>query len=216
MDQPRFEDLLRAITATSNRSGTRRRALAVVVSVLLPSARPVAEAKKGKKKCKGGKSRCDGVCVNTQTDAANCGKCGKVCKNGQVCRGGQCICRAGETPCGKFCCKAGLSCVNDNQCVDLCPPTLVCPDGQVCAEGECTCQDAPCTDATPPQADGVLPGACFCVDDPTGKRFCVPPLSCNNPQPPACGVDGSCPSGLICQDNGCGGNPTCVPTCALG
>jgi Stigma-specific protein, Stig1 len=214
MDQSRFDDLLRVLTATTQRSSTRRSTLAALVSLLLASAESVTEAKKGKKPCKGGKTRCDGVCVTTQTDAANCGKCGKTCKNGKVCRGGQCVCRAGQSPCADFCCKAGLSCVNDIQCVNLCPPGF-CPNGQACAEGACFCPSVGCEHATPPQADGVLPGACFCVDDPDQQSFCVPPLSCNNPTPPACGVDGSCPSGLICQDNGCGTNPTCVPTCTL-
>ena len=35
---------------------------------------------------------CGGSCINTQTDASNCGGCGVVCALGQTCSAGVCSC----------------------------------------------------------------------------------------------------------------------------
>jgi hypothetical protein len=37
------------------------------------------------------RTNCSGVCVNTKTDEANCGGCGKRCRSNQVCRQGDCV-----------------------------------------------------------------------------------------------------------------------------
>jgi hypothetical protein len=36
-------------------------------------------------------------------------------------------------------------------------------------------------------------------------------IQCTGSQP--CSAEGACPAGQVCQDFGCGGNPTCVPAC---
>ncbi|OFX19421.1 MAG: hypothetical protein A2V77_04205 [Anaeromyxobacter sp. RBG_16_69_14] len=59
--------------------------------------------------CPAGKTVCAGVCVDTQTSAANCGACGKKCPTGQACAGGACACTSGLT-CGGTCCAAGDAC----------------------------------------------------------------------------------------------------------
>ncbi|XP_008782304.1 stigma-specific STIG1-like protein 1 [Phoenix dactylifera] len=38
-----------------------------------------------------GSTCCDSQCVDTDTDAFNCGKCGEVCKFTQSCCGGKCV-----------------------------------------------------------------------------------------------------------------------------
>jgi hypothetical protein len=48
------------------------------------------------------------VCVDAQTSAANCGKCGNACPTGQNCSAGACACTSGLT-CGGTCC-AGSAC----------------------------------------------------------------------------------------------------------
>ena len=40
--------------------------------------------------CSAGFTMCSGACVNTSSDGTNCGACGNVCGNRQVCNNGQC------------------------------------------------------------------------------------------------------------------------------
>ncbi len=40
--------------------------------------------------CPGGQTLCGNACVDTKTDSANCGGCGKACAMAQVCNGGAC------------------------------------------------------------------------------------------------------------------------------
>lgn len=49
----------------------------------------VSDEKK-KKKCKGGKKRCNGKCRNIKTDPKNCGGCGIKCDSDQICVRGEC------------------------------------------------------------------------------------------------------------------------------
>jgi hypothetical protein len=46
---------------------------------VLPPLAALTGAKKKKKKCKRGTTRCGKTCVNLKTDARNCGSCGTVC-----------------------------------------------------------------------------------------------------------------------------------------
>ena len=41
--------------------------------------------------CGTGEDECDGVCVDLQTNGANCGACGIMCAVGQRCDGGTCV-----------------------------------------------------------------------------------------------------------------------------
>jgi predicted outer membrane repeat protein len=43
------------------------------------------------KRCPDGKTRCSGVCVDTQSDPQNCGSCGNDCEGDEVCRNGECV-----------------------------------------------------------------------------------------------------------------------------
>lgn len=48
---------------------------------------------------------CDGQCLNTGSDRANCGQCGKACGIGQICHLGQCVCNDAACPRGQRCIK---------------------------------------------------------------------------------------------------------------
>jgi hypothetical protein len=77
--------------------------------------------------CAEGLSSCNGVCVNRQTDPANCGLCGNICATGEICFAGQC---AREHRCGAL-----------TNCNDVCVDLLIDPAncgvcGHVCAAGE--------------------------------------------------------------------------------
>jgi hypothetical protein len=77
--------------------------------------------------CAEGLSSCNGVCVDRQTDPANCGLCGNACGAGEICFGGQC---AREHRCGAL-----------TNCNDVCVDLLIDPAncgacGHVCAAGE--------------------------------------------------------------------------------
>ncbi len=43
---------------------------------------------------------CSSTCVNTRTDAKNCGTCGNACVTGQSCVASACVCPPGQTVCG--------------------------------------------------------------------------------------------------------------------
>ena len=55
-----------------------------------------------------GLTSCSGTCVETQSDASNCGSCGHACASGQVCSRGNCRANCGpnQTLCN------GADCVN--------------------------------------------------------------------------------------------------------
>jgi hypothetical protein len=66
--------------------------------------------------CPVGRTNCGGVCVNTATDANNCGGCGNVCPvdTDPLCKSSLCSCvalRCGSTACGcgDTCCKIGTT-----------------------------------------------------------------------------------------------------------
>lgn len=87
--------------------------------------------------CAGGLIMCAGgsTCINTTSDAAHCGGCGKACSGGQVCDLGTCAttCSAGAMLCGTSC--ANIS--NDPaHCGDC---TTRCRTDQICSGGGCAC-----------------------------------------------------------------------------
>ncbi len=83
--------------------------------------------------CDLGELSCDGACVRPDSDPRNCGACGVVCGEGEVCAGGACGggCGAPRTTCG-------------DRCVDLlrdpdhCGACGVECDSGVCAGGVCS------------------------------------------------------------------------------
>ena len=80
---------------------------------------------------------CNGGCVNTRSDAANCGACGDPCPAGMACRLGNCIamCPSIMQTCGGV----TTNTQNDPNNCGFCGNT--CAGGQVCSGGNCV---APC------------------------------------------------------------------------
>ena len=135
--------------------------------------------------CTTGQSLCDGVCVATNDDSDNCGKCGNVCPMAQACVKGACSveCPGGSMKCGKD--GGAATCVNgktDNQNCGTCGN--VCKPGEVCYGGNCngTCGDSKSgetmcgADAGSPycanlKADGQNCGTCGNVC--TAGKLCV-------------------------------------------
>ncbi len=137
--------------------------------------------------CGDGLSFCDPhgtfapFCVDLGSDLRNCGSCGAICPWGAACRGGQCVCPAGEDVCG-----TGFL---GGECVDLASDDSDCGAcGVHCGAGSC------------------VGGACVCGESP-GVVACPGPLACANTSsdPGNCGGCGdACPLlGEACVDGVC-------------
>lgn len=86
-----------------------------------------------------GRKLCFDACVNTQTDARNCGACGTRCREDQVCKKGECDCPAGEIECfanSYFCVDPRVNVFNCGGCN---PP---CGAGEKCRDR--VCKPLPC------------------------------------------------------------------------
>jgi hypothetical protein len=89
--------------------------------------------------CQTGLTLCSGQCVDTATDATNCGSCGIACNQGQSCVNGACVtnCTAGQTRCGTTCVDLQTSVTNCGSCGNACAP------GDICVNGACGCPATP-------------------------------------------------------------------------
>lgn len=107
MDGDRFDAIARFLDAIQTRRGTLKQTCAGLLGLAVFSNFDLAEAGKRHKRrtrrrrrrrnrrkhrCKGGTTRCNGACVDTNTDPNNCGGCGDECDAGEVCRQGECAC----------------------------------------------------------------------------------------------------------------------------
>lgn len=124
--------------------------------------------------CGGGRTACGGVCLDTQTDNANCGACGKRCSVGQTtCVGGRCApitCTAATCPTGNchFClsladggtqCTAGWEATNCNQ--------------SCTSAADCAAQQAECV--APVLYQGETSST---ICDGQGPGYCVKTTAC--------------------------------------
>ena len=50
----------------------------------------------GNPSCSSGQTRCDGSCIDTQSNLQHCGACGNVCNAGEPCSEGKCLSWAGS------------------------------------------------------------------------------------------------------------------------
>jgi len=84
--------------------------------------------------CGQGSAACGTQCVTTASDPANCGGCGIICQQGQVCSLGMCgaTCAAGLTPCGAACAATATDISHCGGC------GIACGAGQTCNNGVCS------------------------------------------------------------------------------
>ena len=63
-----------------------------------------------KASCRTDEIRCDGSCVNPETDTQHCGNCGNQCESGELCKAGSCVppCSGGQVVCGAGCVELAL------------------------------------------------------------------------------------------------------------
>jgi len=111
--------------------------------------------------CASGTTDCGGVCVDLQTDPANCGACGNICTF--VCSGGQCTflqaCISPEVFCGNVCVNLQTDPANCGAC------GTVCASGEFCLGGTCL---QPVIACLSPQ----VPCGNVCVDLQTDQANC--------------------------------------------
>lgn len=115
---------------------------------------------------------CDGVCVNTNTNAAHCGECERSCDAGEACDTGVCVIVEDCTSAPSVC--TGLTwCDPDTKrCEPGCSRDDQCQDNATCdtITRECVCADnhhacgAVCADSTSPLTCGDLCRPCQAPD----------------------------------------------------
>jgi hypothetical protein len=174
--------------------------------------------------CRPGLTRCNGVCVDLQTDITNCGSCGNNCDDGDGCTTDVCV--AGQ--CANIeignCCQSNADCddgdtCTTNSCVaNQCQSApLLCTGGDVCTGVQCVpgfgCEFFPlCNDGDDCTEDicDAGTGACSyspltgnpCIDSGTGQ-----PGTCNNG---VCDTQFCPPSQDLCNPVSCDADNGCV------
>lgn len=142
--------------------------------------------------CPSGSTECDGVCVNTDSDNANCGTCGNACGESEACSEGSCTlaCPGGWDDCDGACVNTDIDREHCGQCDNGCDAGQVCDGGGTCAA---TCQA------------GRVDCGGSCIDPDTDETFCG--------AGPDCSVDPgtTCAAGEICDGSG-----TCALSCQNG
>ncbi|MFZ5439527.1 MAG: EGF domain-containing protein [Myxococcota bacterium] len=174
----------------------------------------------GSAPCAGTLRLCGSACIDTSADPANCGSCGHVCGQGQVCNHGSCALLPDDCTLSSMGCGAGYSCDPvSKKCQPGCRLPTDCPSGATCSAGACTCP-------TGQHACGQL-----CVSNDAvsscGATSCTPCTAPANGSATcsagACGFTcgtGYQPSGTQCVDvnecltsnGGCSANATCTNT----
>src|SRR5262249_60553522 len=86
--------------------------------------------------CVGALQECNGSCVDTSSDANNCGSCNNACGANQVCNLSLCTlaCTPPLVNCGGGCVDVGSDANNCSGCGLSCDPTQICSGGS-CAGG---------------------------------------------------------------------------------
>ena len=105
--------------------------------------------------------RCGEECVDTNSDQANCGACGKVCADGAACQDGACFEQTED--CRQEACKGFFYCnLADGECLEGCDKDEQCNANSSCDvfSHECVCDEGfhgcagQCVDSTSPQHCG--------------------------------------------------------------
>jgi hypothetical protein len=142
---------------------------------------------------------CNGVCVNPASDSLNCGACGNVCSDGEICVAGACTlnCPANFVLCGD-------ACVDPNNDRNFCGATgdcsganagTQCQPGEICdGAGSCalTCQE------------GLVDCGGLCTDPKTSRTHC------------GAGPDCTAARGTVCDPKQLCNAGVCEPSCFNG
>lgn len=168
---------------------------------------------------------CNGVCIDTQSDNANCGKCNNVCPAFATCTAGACSCDKGKR-CGNKCVFVDTDPDNCGQCGNKCGA-----DGGVssfdCIAGHCTpgcgldqtscngvCYDLKTTD----EHCGTCDNDCTKLGQSCCNGTCTALLTDKN-NCGACGTvcSSNCKSGKCCNTPSVGtcNHDLCTPGSAL-
>jgi hypothetical protein len=176
--------------------------------------------------CPAGQTACGMTCVNTATDAANCGRCGNACITGQTCTAGVCACPTGQTVCAGRCVTTATDTTNCGACGNACATGQSCSLGRcVCPVGQTLCGGRCVSTQTDPANCGACATACAagqsctlgrCVC-PAGQTLCG--RTCVNTLTDAanCGGCGTaCAAGMACVAGRCAcptGQTACGRAC---
>lgn len=157
--------------------------------------------------CAAGRGNCDGNDANgCETDTntvSNCGRCGAVCAQGQICSTGRCTTPSPTTRCGDSICNGSEVCSTCSADCGACAP--------VCAPGTGNC-DGNAANGCEVNTN-LDPNNCGrCGNRCTG--ICMSGSCINPPTGPRCG-DAACNGTEICSScpSDCG---ACRPMCAPG
>ncbi len=234
MEEAKFDRTARSVGARANRRGALGLLSAFALGCL-GLDRNDAEAKKKKKKkkkkpaCPSGQQRCGNACVDTNTDAANCGGCSNACAGGKSCQQGACQCASGfvqtcdgacipDEPGLVVCCEPNILC--EFECCDVAAAEVchVSPHAtDSCQAGGCPagglCQREDFYACAGRNALDII-GLCECTAPiEGGASVCVSTasLDCNH----TCTSSSSCGAGAVCIANGefCGCEETVVGFC---
>ncbi len=90
--------------------------------------------------CAGTLTFCSTRCLDLAADPENCGACGRLCGQGQVCNRGQCAVLPDDCTTSGVACGAGYFCDPvTKHCLTGCRLTGDCPMGATCSAGTCSC-----------------------------------------------------------------------------
>lgn len=148
--------------------------------------------------CAVGTTNCGDVCVSLQSDAANCGACGTICGQGQVCSAAVC-----KNTCAANLIECGSDCVDPTNNPNHCGATTGCGASGGSAGAVCTNATnavAACTASACAQTCNAGYADCNNNINTAGSDGCESALDTNQ-NCGGCGI--ACLSGQSCQAGSC-------------